>query len=266
MAYSWMSGTIVGLFNAVFRPSVFVSGRAAAGERTRLFVLRRVASLAVVYVVNLALYATPLTLTGFGVNQEATPPAWFAESAVASFGNPAAVWRFLTGFAQNSAFLLVATVLTLVTFHASVVLARSSKGILQTVYTVVYSTSAYLAGIFTVVWYLSTNEGVTAARELVIAAQKAFIYYFIDLTGSSLGLPGGRPDAVDPGALSSDGTTIIALLAVMGLYYLYSLYLGTRINHRAGRFTGVLVVSFVAASPAIYVLGLIAVSAGGPPA
>lgn len=51
----------------------------------------------------------------------------------------------------------------------------------------------------------------TAARELVIAAQKAFIYFFIDLTGSDLGLPGGRPDAVDPGALSSDGTTILGV-------------------------------------------------------
>lgn len=263
MAYRWLSGTILGLFDAVFRPSRFVSGRATAVSNERLFVVKRSLYLTAVYVTNLALYATPLTLTGFGVNQNATPPAWFADSAVAAVGNPAAAWRFLTGFLQNSAFLFVATVLTLVAFHAGVVLTRSSQGILNTVYTVVYSTSAYLAGIFTVVWYLSTNEGVAAARDLVIAAQGSFIYFFIDALGSDLGLPGGRPDPVDPSALSADGTTILAVLVVMALYYLYSLYLGSRINHRADRSTGILVVTFVALSPALYVVGLVLVYSGG---
>lgn len=263
MAYGWVTGAIVGLFNAIFRPSRFVAGRTTAQSGNRLYVLRKLGYLLVVYLTNLALYATPLTLTGFGVDQTATPPEWFARSAVASFGEPVALWRFLTGFTQNSAFLFVATVLTLVTFHTGVVLSRNSKGLLRTVHTVVYSTSAYLAGIFTIVWYLSTNEAVATTRELVIAAQASFIYFFIDLMGSDLGLPGGRPDPVALSDLSGDGTLLLALLVIMGFYYLFSLYLGTRINHHTSRFIGLLVVGFVALSPAVYVVGLVVASSGG---
>lgn len=265
MSYRWLSGTFLGLFDAVFRPSKFVTGRVETGGNNRLFVVRRSLALTAVYIVNLALYATPLTLTGFGVDESATPPAWFADSAVAAFGNPAAAWRFLMGFVQNSAFLFVATILTLMTFHASVVLTRASRGLLKTVYTVVYSTSAYLAGIFTVVWYLSTNEGVAAARDLVIAAQGSFIYFFIDALNADLGLPTGRPEPVDPSTLTADGTTILAILIVMAVYYIYSMYLGSRINHNADRLTGLLVVTFVALSPALYVVGLVIVYSGGLP-
>lgn len=263
MASGWVTGTVVGLINAVFRPSKFVAGRTTAENGSRLFVLRKLGYLLAVYLVNLSLYAAPLTLTGFGIDETATPPEWFAQSAAASFSDPVALWQFLTGFAQNSAFLLVATVLTLVTFHTGVVLSRSSKGLLRTVHTVVYSTSAYLAGIFTIVWYLSTNEGVAATRELVIATQASFIYFFIDLVGSDLGLPGGRPDPVALSDVSGDGTILLALLIVMGIYYLFSLYLGTRINHHTSRFIGLLVVGFVALSPALYVIGLIVASSGG---
>lgn len=263
MAYGWVAGTVVGLFNAVFRPSKFVAGRTTAENGNRLFVLRKLGYLIAVYTINLALYAAPLTLTGFGVDESATPPEWFVHSLAADFGEPVTLWQFLTGFAQNSAFLLVATVLTLVTFHTGVFLSRSSKGLLRTVHTVVYSTSAYLAGIFTIVWYLSTNESVTTTRNLVIAAQKAFIYFFIDLMDSNLGLPGGRPETIVLSDLSSDGTLLLALLVVVGFYYLFSLYLGTRINHHTSRFIGLLVVVFVALSPAVYVIGLIIAYSGG---
>lgn len=90
MAYRWLSGTFLGLFDAVFRPSNFVSGRAEIGGNRRLFVVRRSLALTAVYIANRALYATPLTLTVFGVDESATPPAWFVDSAVAAFGNPAA--------------------------------------------------------------------------------------------------------------------------------------------------------------------------------
>lgn len=264
MAYGWVAGTIVGLFNAVFRPSEFVAGKTTAENGNRLLMLRKLAYLTAVYVVNLALYAAPLTLTGFGVNESATPPEWFVQSVATYFGEPVTLWQFLTGFVQNSAFLFVATVLTLVTFHAGVILSRSSKGLLRTVHTVVYSTSAYLAGIFTIVWYLSTNEGVTTTRNLVVAAQKAFIYFFIDLMGSDLGLPGGRPETVVLSDLSNNGTLLLAILIVVGFYYMFSLYLGTRINHHTSRFSGLLVVGFVGLSPAVYVIGLIIVYSGTP--
>lgn len=264
MAVKWVFGAVTGLFDAVIRPSRFVAGHTTGNGGSRLRVLRNLLHLTVVYVTNLALYALPLTLTGFGVNESSMAPDWFAKSAASGLGNPSELWRFLYGFVQNSAFLFVATVLTLLTFHTGVLLSRNSKGLMQTVHTVVYSTAAYLAGIFTVVWALSTSEGVTAARELVVTIQKKFVYYFIDLLGSDLGLPGGRPDPTPVTDLSADGTSLIVVLIVMGLYYLYSLYLGARINHHTSRFAGLVVVTFVALSPALYVIGLILVYGGLP--
>jgi len=265
MPAGWVVGALSGLFDAVVRPSRFVAGRTVEDNGSRFRALRKLAKLTVVYVTNLALYALPLTLTGFGVNESATAPAWFAASAASALADPTELWQFLAGFVQNSAFLFVATVLTLLTFHAGVVLSRSSQGLMQTVHTVVYSTSAYLAGIFTVVWFLSTNDGVAAARDLVLAAQAQFVYVFIDLLGSDLGLPGGRPDPAPVAELSGDGRLLLAVLVVMGLYYLYSLYLGARINHHTSRFTGLVVVTFVALSPALYVVGLV-LAYGGLPA
>ena len=261
MSRGWVGGVVAGLFDAVFRPSEFVTASSAGGAGG-LRSLRRSASLSLVYAVNLVLYAGPLTLAGFGVDVSAAPPAWFRRTALAALGDTATIWQLGLGFAQNCAFLLVASVLTLVTCHAGVVLTRNSAGPLRTLHTVVYSTSAYLAGIFTVVWYLSTNGTVVVARDFVVAAQAAFIYYFIDLFDAGLGLPGGRPAAVPAAELSHRGTLALALLALMALYYLYSLYLGTRINHGATRTSGLLVVAFVVCSPALYVVGLILVYTG----
>lgn len=259
MAYRWATGVVVGLFDAIFRPSKFVSSETVGDVGGPLMTVRQIFGLTVVYAVNLVLYAGPLTLAGFGVQAGAEPPAWFASSAIARFGDPQGLWPLFGGFFQNSAFLLVASVLTLVTFHAGVVLSLNSKGLVRTTHTVVYSTSAYLAGIFTVVWFLSTNARVTVARDLVLAVQKEFIYFFFDLFGTDLGLPGGRPDPVDVTAMSPTGTWLLATLIVLGLYYLYSLYLGSRINHHTSRFSSLLVVGFVASAPAIYVVGLVLV-------
>ena len=264
MTAGWVAGIVVGLFNAIFRPSKFVSSETVGNVGGLIATFRQASGLTVVYAVNVALYAGPLTLAGLGVQSSADPPAWFQASAFARVGDPQGLWPLLDGFAQNSAFLVVASVLTLVTFHAGILLTLNSKGVIRTLHTVVYSTSAYLAGIFTVVWYLSTNEGVTVARDLVISVQATFIYYFIDLFGADLGLPSGRPEPVDVALMSQRGTVILAVLLLLGLYYLYSLYLGTRINHHMSRFGGVVAVVFVALSPAIYVVGLILASMGNP--
>jgi hypothetical protein len=264
MAYRWAIGTVVGLFDALFRPSRFVAGTTTVNGGGRLVVFRKILSLTAVFLINLVLYAGPLTLAGFGVKSTATSPEWFRRSAVAGVGDTVTVWQLANAFVQNCAFLVVASVLTLVTFHLGILLSRNSKGILRSVHTVVYSTSAYLAGIFTVVWYLSTNENVEMTRRLVIAAQKAFIYYFIDLLGADLELPSGRPKTIVVSELSQQGTLLLAILGVLAIYYLFSLYLGTRINHHSSRFTGLIAVWFVALSPVLYVIGLVVAYAGIP--
>ncbi|WP_134668709.1 hypothetical protein [Halorussus marinus] len=243
---------VSGLYDAVLRPAALVEARTVRQRQgsllTQLGQLRR---LLVVYVINLAAYAGPLTLAGFGRQNVPAMPAWFGGS-LGGVGGPE-TWQLLFGFAQNSLFLLAATGLTLLSVHVSMVVTLQSNGFLRTAYAVIYSTSAYLAGIFTVVWYLSTAEGVAAARTLVVDFQKAFIYAVIDWFGAGLGLPGGRPGALELGQLSPHGQSVLAVLVVLVAYYLYSLYLGARLNHGADRIKGLLVVLAVVASPVLYI-------------
>lgn len=246
-------GLVYGLYDAVFRPSELVRARRLAVEGGVGRHLPQLFELGVVLAVNLGLYAGSLTLAGYGITETSAPPAWFAAllGPMASAGT----WTLTVGFVVNSLYLLVATVLTLVVFHVSLVVTGQSRGLLGTSYAVVYSTSAYLAGIFTVVWYLSTTDGLVAARNLVLSVQQRFVYAVIDLLNASLALPSGRPAAADLSALSDHGLWALAVLVVLTGYFLYSLYLGARINHDADRFEGVVVVAAVLLSPAVYVAG-----------
>lgn len=243
-----------GIYRAVFEPSTFVGARGAEyGSSTRER-LRELRQLVVVYAVNLALYAGPLTVAGFGRGAVPPSPEWFT----AAVGNPA-VWDLGYGFLQNSLFLSAATVLTLLTFHGGVVLTFESKGFVRSAYSVIYSTSAYLAGMFTVVWYLSTEAGLAAARQLVLDLQRAFIYAVIDAIGAGVGLPSGRPDGIRFGDVTPEGSALLSVLLVLAAYFFYSLYLGTRINHDTNRFDALFVLGAVTAAPALYVAGSIIV-------
>ena len=210
------------------------------------------------YVVNVVLYAAPLTLAGFGrVQGSITTPG--IVSALDGFMGVASqeLWRFCLTLAQNSAYLFIATILTLVTFHVGVVLSGSSEGLLLSIRTVTYSTGLYLAAIFTFVWYLSTSGAVQTADELLLGVQTAFVYVFIDLLGSDLALQAGRPEAIPTEGLTAIGITVVTLLVVAALYYIYLLYLGARITHGASRYQSLMAVGFVVVSPVLYVVGSI---------
>ncbi|WP_336000986.1 hypothetical protein [Halorientalis halophila] len=212
--------------------------------------------LLVFYMLNVVLYATPLTIAGFGVAADATAPETIAPW-LGLVMDPDGAWAFLLSLGQNSLFLFVATVLTLVTFHVGVLLTRSSQGLLLTIRTVTYSTGLYLATIFTLVWYLSIGDAIAVADDLLIALQASFVYFFIDLLGTDLALPGGRPEMLPTTGLTAVGTAVLVALIVAGLYYLYLLYLGARITHRGSRFAGLVAVGFVTVSPVLYVVGSI---------
>lgn len=242
---------VSGAYDAVFRPSALISVR-QRHQQTRLRGwLNQFRAVFAVYLLNLALYAVPLTLAGFGRQSVPTMPDWFG--ALLTVANSQAFWEFSYAFFQNSLSILGATLLTLVTFHIGLVLTWQSEGILETSYAVIYSTSVYLAGIFSVVWYLSLNSGVSDARTFVVNVQKAFVYAIIDFFGANLGLPGGRPESMALAGISAEGELILTLLLVLLSYYLYSLYLGARINHDAPRSFSLLAVGLVATSPVIYV-------------
>ena len=212
------------------------------------------------YLLNLVVYAGPLTLAGFGLGSggESAPPVW--HDVVGPFvDDPTGAYRFVVALAVNSAYLLALSALTFVTFHMGVLLARSSRGVLQSLHTIVYSTGIYLALIFTLAWYLSTADSVAVADDLLIALQSEFVYFVIDLVDVNLALPGGRPEPVDPSRLTLQGKLAIAGLVLSMLYYGYVLYLGARINHRADKLASLIAVLFVAVSPALYVVGSITV-------
>ncbi|MGM0371782.1 MAG: hypothetical protein ACQEQJ_04660 [Halobacteriota archaeon] len=223
-------------------------------DATRIEKLRRAVDLLVVYLVNLALYAGPLTLAGIGIGSESTVPDWLL---VLTGGERGPVLLFVAGFVRNSAYLFGVTVATLLGIHLAVLVTLQSKGVMRTAYSVVYSTSIYLAGLFTVVWYLTTATGVHNARDFVVNVQVEFIYRVIDLTGSEMRFGLARPDTLVPGEFSLVGELSLALLLVLFVYYLYSIYLGTRLNHDAGRFEGVVTVSIVVLLPVLYVVGSI---------
>lgn len=241
----------------VARPSVLIEGYVSnysADTVRNVYVALR---LTTVFAFNLVLYAVPLTLAGFGANTQAAAPAALERYLGAVVADPDATYQFLVSLSQNSAFLFVAAGLTFVTYHLGVWFTRSSSGFLQSLHTVVYSTGIYLAAIFTLVWYVSQAGSIVVADELLLNLQKEFIYAFIDLFGSALALPSGRPEHVAAVGLTTQGKLALGGIVLSAGYYLYALYLGARINHRASRFSSLLAVAFVTISPALYVSGSI---------
>lgn len=251
-----LGSTARGLYHAVFRPSrlVAVPGRRMDGSlRSQL---RESQKLISVYLVNLVFYAGPLTLAGIGLQSGSTVPGW-ATSVVGE--DPGPTLQLIVGFIQNSVYLLGVTAATLLGIHLALLVTFQSRGFFRTAYSVIYSTSVYLAGMFTMVWYLTTASGVRSAREFVINLQVSFIYAAIDLTGSDFVYGVGRPETLVPANFSTVGEYALITLAVLLLYYLYSLYLGTRINHDADRLKSLIVMMVVLSLPAIYVAGSIAI-------
>jgi len=251
-------GSLVGsVFDAVFRPAEFVAVREESEFGNRSTLARRLVALAGFYLWNVFLYATPLTLAGIGFTTTAAAPAWFAGLTAGVVQTPDTLWRLFVGLVQNSAFLTIATGVVLVSYHGAVALVTGPGGVLKSFHTVVYTTGAYLAALFTGVMYLSTAPGLGTAESLVLNLQKRGFYLVIDWLGADVGLPGGRPDAVVIGTLSPTGQAILALLGVAAIYFLYSLYLGARINHGISRSRAAAVLAAVAAAPVIYIAGTV---------
>lgn len=266
MGRAYTKSVAVGVVNALFRPGEFVAANTTSGGGVLRQRLRHSGFLMGVYLLNLLLYAGPLTLAGYGVGETVAAPGSFA-SVVAPFADPATAWTFATGFVQNSAFITALSGLTFVTYHVAVVGTLNSKGYNLTLHTVVYSASAYLAGIFSLVVFLSEQRGFDAAREVVLELQIRFITVFYE----ALGVPPAQrvftPSETIPFAsVTPKESLVLAVLVVLVLYFAYSLYLGARLNHRASRFGALLALAGVVLSPAIYVSALILWSTAPVPA
>lgn len=250
----WNIGSILSAtFDAAIRPSRFVSAETDVYSATVSSRVRQFVYLLLVYVMNLLMYAVPLSLAGVGVPENADAPATVVSLVQPLSAHPDTIWRLTQAVLSNSAYITAAAAVTFVTFHVGAVITLNSAGIVQSLHTVVYSTSAYLAGLFTTVWFLSTNQAVTGAQSFVLALQKAFVYMVIDAVGADVGLPGGRPETISAGGVSESGAYLLAVIVVLLFYYIYSLYLGARLNHEMNRAASVVAVVFVSISPVLYV-------------
>lgn len=255
---------IQGLFDAVIRPRRFVASQTSAYSRSGAQTFSQTVNIILVYLVNLVTYAGPLTIAGFGVPAEAgNPPEMIVLSTVAV--DAATIWRFTLGFLQNCSYITVLSVTTLGTYHFGVVVTRNSAGFIQSLHTVVYSTSAYLAGMFTVVWYLTTTDGLSTARDFVLNVQRVAIYAIIDLLNVDVSLANGRPEQIVAGGFSQMGSALVAILTILVCYYIYSLYLGARLNHRMSQSSAILTTVAVVIAPVIYVVGSVVISLASLP-
>jgi hypothetical protein len=260
-----MRRVLTQVYNALLFPSRFVGADVAWTDGSAVRDVAVVGRLLGVFGGNLVLYAVPLTLAGFGTVAESAPPPFLATIATPLGLGAAWTWDFLQRFAQNSLYISLAAALTFVAFHGSVYLTRSSTGVVPSLHTVVYSTSAYLAAVFSVVWFLSTSASVAVADTLVLNVQKRFVYAVIDATGVSLTFASGRPAPVSLADATPTDQVALAVLALTVGYFVYSLYLGSRINHGASRLTATLTVVTVASTPLVFVLGSIARALGSLP-
>jgi hypothetical protein len=247
-------------YDAVFRPHQFVrvSYHDLQGSLWEKF--NQLALLLIVFIANLAAYAFPLTIVGSGTAPDIanTPVALFIDSSTET-------GRFLLRFAQNSLYLTGAAGATFLAFHSGVLMTRSSQGILSSLHTVIYSTSGYLAAVFSLVVYIDSSERFAQTAAFVEWIQLKFIYAVVDATGADLVLANaGRPSATPPGGLVLQGQLLIAGLLLASMYYLYSMYLGSRINHDTSRITAALTLLAVLSIPIFFVIGsVVAVTAFG---
>lgn len=255
MAFSSISLSAV---DAVTRPSSLVQAQVDNYTDNRFGQVAVGGRLTVFYLMNLVMYAGPLTLAGFGQSAVTITPTPTMEAFIGLFATDvAAGLDFLVRLFINSAYLFIASVLVFVTFHIGVLVTRSSAGILQSMHTVAYSAGIYLAVIFTLVWYVSTAAPIQVADDWLITLQKQYIYFFIDFLNAGVDLPTGRPTSVDLSQLTIQGQLALTGIVISVGYFLYSLYLGAVINHDTTRFEALMAVITVSVAPAVYVIGSI---------
>lgn len=249
---AWMALIV----RAFISPGTYIGGQSSVyerGVRARAWKAIRLIGL---YIIGIVLYSLPLTYAGIGASATETDPhPVVTDAATAVDWEPVELWTFLNAFVENSVFLIAGSVLVFGVVHAAVVLLRTSNGPLQTVHTVVYATGVYLAAIYSIVWALSIVDSVEVADQIVLGVQSAFVNWVVGLTGAELELLGGTTAIPDVAAVTPTGRLLLVGLVVSILYFLYSIYMGVRINHDGSRSVGFGAVVFVIASPAFYVVG-----------
>jgi len=241
------------LVDVILFPGNIVRG-SAIGDTTSLVARSEVfLRLSLFFVINIVLYALPLSLAGIalGVNEQA-PPTLVVELVRTLPESPligaSGTWNVFLRLVNNSISLILFTILSYIMYHIGILFTRKSNGALLSYYTIMISTSIYLALIFNISWYMVAETG--TAGDLIDWSVRQFFISSADLVGADTGIDSTELKNLD--TLSTEGQIGFILLGTFLCYYIYVLYVGARSSHGLTRYESLSVVTFVSISPAIF--------------
>jgi len=217
-------GQIRILFDIVFNPQNLIESSSRYTDQSILNRLRIFISVTIFFILNVIIYALPLSLSEIG---------------------------FIDGtrlelLLNNSGIIIASGFLTYSLYHSGVWLMRGSGGLISSYRIVMINTSIYLAIIFNLLWFGTEQETLkrlfnwTFQEFFLIVADYLGIYQ--EISEDFSGFPTTTPNSA---MLEPSEVALIIGVIISLCYYLYVLYLGTRRVHNLTRYESMLVAGFV---------------------
>ena len=217
-------GQIRILFDIVFNPQNLIESSSRYTDQSILNRLRIFISVTIFFILNVIIYALPLSLSEIG---------------------------FIDGtrlelLLNNSGIIIASGFLTYSLYHSGVWLMRGSGGLISSYRIVMINTSIYLAIIFNLLWFGTEQETLrglfnwTFQEFFLIVADYLGIYQ--EISEDFSGFPTTTPNSA---MLEPSEVALIIGVIISLCYYLYVLYLGTRKVHNLTRYESMLVAGFV---------------------
>jgi len=217
-------GQIRILFDIVFNPQNLIESSSRYTDQSILNRLRIFISVTIFFILNVIIYALPLSLSEIG---------------------------FIDGtrlelLLNNSGIIIASGFLTYSLYHSGVWLMRGSGGLISSYRIVMINTSIYLAIIFNLLWFGTEQEGLrglfnwTFQEFFLIVADYLGIYQ--EISEDFSGFPTTTPNSA---MLEPSEVALIIGVIISLCYYLYVLYVGTRRVHNLTRYESMLVAGFV---------------------
>jgi len=217
-------GQIRILFDIVFNPQNLIESSSRYTDQSILNRLRIFISVTIFFILNVIIYALPLSLSEIG---------------------------FIDGtrlelLLNNSGIIIASGFLTYSLYHSGVWLMRGSGGLISSYRIVMINTSIYLAIIFNLLWFGTEQETLkrlfnwTFQEFFLIVADYLGIYQ--EISEDFSGFPTTTPNSA---MLEPSEVALIIGVIISLCYYLYVLYVGTRRVHNLTRYESMLVAGFV---------------------
>lgn len=230
-------GQIRILYDVVFNPQNLINSSSRYIDQSILNRLRIFISVTIFFILNVIIYALPLSLSGIG----------FID------GNR------LELLVNNSGIIIAFGFLTYSLYHSGVWLMRGSGGLISSYRIVMINTSIYLAIIFNLLWIGTEQETLrglfnwTFQEFFLIVADYLGIYQ--EISEDFSGVSDTAPSSATSATLEPLGEALIIGVIISLCYYLYVLYLGTRRVHNLTRYESMLVAGFVLTSvPTVFAI------------